>query len=185
MSASVELVRPCFALRDSYRELVAEVAAAGESPVPFVLAFAHDDFAAFLDRLDACARGIELPEGFVAHSTHWLVRDRCEVVGVANIRHSLTPALRREGGHIGYGIRPGARRQGFGSTILRLSLDHAAQLGITRALVTCAKANIGSAKAIVRNGGVLESEEFLPTRGELVQRYWIENGPDASARDRR
>jgi predicted acetyltransferase len=25
----------------------------------------------------------------------------------------------------------------------------------------------------VRNGGVLESEEYLANRGEVVQRYWI------------
>jgi len=173
MAQSVELVQPCATLRDSYRALLAEFVAAGEQFVPFVLAFEHDDFGAFLKRLDACARGMDLPDGFVAHSTYWLVRDHREVVGVSNIRHSLTDALRREGGNIGYGIRPSARRQGFGATILRKSLDRAAALGLKRVLVTCARSNTGSAKAILRNGGVLESEEYLPDRGEFVQRYWI------------
>jgi len=109
------------------------------------------------------------------------VRERSEVVGVANIRLALTAALRREGGNIGYGIRPSARRQGLGNAILRKSIDQAATLGLTRVLVTCAKANVGSSKAILRNGGVLESEEFLPDRGELVQRYWIESGRNAGA----
>ena len=170
----VELIRPTTTYRESYRELVAEFTAAGDKLVPFTLAFAHDDFEAYLYRLDACARGIGLPDGFVAHSTFWLVRDQAEVVGVSNIRHLLTPALRREGGNIGYGIRPSARRQGLGVTILRESLARASELGVTRVLVTCAKANIASAKAIVRNGGILESEEYLPDRGEIVQRYWIE-----------
>jgi predicted acetyltransferase len=172
---TIELVPPTAALRESYCSLVSEVIAAGEAFVPFVLEFEHDDFAAFLHRLDNCARGIALPEGFVAHSTYWLISDRATVVGVSNIRHSLTDALRREGGNIGYGIRPSARRRGFGTTILQKSLNRAAQLGLTRVLVTCGKENIGSAKAIIRNGGVLESEEYLPARGEIVQRYWIQN----------
>ncbi len=181
MSQALELVQPTFAFCDSYRDLVAEFAAAGEKFVPFVLAFEHDDFAAFLARLDACARGIDLPNGFVAHSTYWLVRDQSEVVGVSNIRHSLTAALRREGGNIGYGIRPSARRRGFGATILGKSLPQAAALGLSRVLVTCAKANEGSVKAILRNGGILDSEEYLPDRGELVQRYWIEGSSSARA----
>jgi predicted acetyltransferase len=178
---TIELVTPTTTFRESYCSLVSEVIAAGEAFVPFVLEFEHDDFGAFLRRLDDCARGIALPHGFVAHSTYWLVSERTTVVGVSNIRHSLTDSLRREGGNIGYGIRPSARRRGFGTTILQKSLNRAAQLGLTRVLVTCGKENVGSVKAIVRNGGVLESEEYLPARGEIVQRYWIRNESRAEA----
>jgi predicted acetyltransferase len=181
MTQSVELVRPNSTLRDSYRALVTEFAASGEKLVPFVLAFEHDDFDAFLCRLNDCSRGINLPDGVVAHSTYWLVRDQAEVLGVSNIRHSLTDALRREGGNIGYGIRPSARRQGLGITILRKSLDRAAEIGLDRVLVTCGKANIGSAKSILHNGGVFDSEEYFSDRGETVQRYWIVNGPGSGA----
>ena len=172
MSALV-LVPPSAHLRDSYRALVAEFVAYGNALVPFTLSFDHTDFDAFLSQLADCAKGVSVPEGFVAHSTFWLVRDWTEVVGVSNIRHSLTPALLRDGGSIGYGIRPTARRQGLGTAILRLSLLRAAHLGVGRALLTCAKQNVASAGVIVRNGGVMESEEFLPDRGEVVQRYWI------------
>ncbi len=178
---TLELVPPDMAYRDSYRGMVAEVAAAGESPVPFVLGLEHDDFAALLGQLQDCARGIGIPAGFVAHSTWWLVRNHAEVVGVSNIRHALTDGLRREGGNIGYGIRPSVRRQGLGIAILRKSLARAAERGMQRVLVTCAKANVGSARSIVRNGGVLESEEYLPARGEIVQRYWIETPYDSAA----
>jgi len=171
-----ELVRPSARWRDSYRALVAEFTAASEKLIPFTLSFAHDDFEAMLRRLEACAEGIEVEKGFVAHSTYWLVRDHAEVVGVSNIRHALTAGLRREGGNIGFGIRPSARRQGLGSMLLRQSLIRAAELGLTRVLVTCAKSNLASSGVIVSNGGILESEEYLPDRGEVVQRYWIENG---------
>ena len=82
----------------------------GEALVPFPLAFENEDFSAFLGKLSACARGEGIPEGFVPHSTYWLVRDGSEVIGVSNLRHRLTKALRFEGGHIGYGVRPTARR---------------------------------------------------------------------------
>jgi predicted acetyltransferase len=143
MTQTIELVRPNSSLRDSYRGLVAEFEASREKLVPFVLGFEHDNFDAFLALLDDCARGVDLPIGFVAHSTFWLVRDRTSVVGVSNIRHALTNALRREGGNIGYGIRPSVRRQGLGIAILQQSLRRASEIGLSRVLVTCAKTNVG------------------------------------------
>lgn len=167
------LVPPSAHLCDSYRELIREFVDHGNPLVPFTLSFDNTDFDAFLSKLADCAKGVGVPHGFVAHSTFWLVRDWTEVVGVTNIRHTLTPALLRQGGSIGYGIRPTARSQGLGTAILRLSLLRAAGLGVERALLTCDKENAASATVIVRNGGVLESEEFLPDQGEVVQRYWI------------
>ena len=172
-SPRLDLVEPSARLRDSYRGLVAEFAAAGERRIPFVLDFDHSDFDALLARLYACSRGVGLPEGFVSHSTFWLVEDDALVVGVSNIRHSLTPSLLREGGHVGYGVRPSARRRGLGHEILRQSLLRARELGIGDVLVTCAATNVASARVIARNGGVLESQAFLPERNEVVQRYWI------------
>ena len=40
-------------------------------------------------------------------------------------------------------------------------------------LMTCDKDNIGSAKSIVKNGGVLENE-FVNADGQIEQRYWID-----------
>lgn len=42
--------------------------------------------------------------------------------------------------------------------MLSLSLSIAKDLGIKRALITCDKENIGLAKTIKNNGGVLENE---------------------------
>lgn len=169
----VELVTPSGALRDSYRGLVNEFVKQNESLVPFVLRFEHCDFDALLARLDACSRGIGLPGGFVPHSTYWLIENGVHVIGVSNIRHALTPALRREGGNIGYGIRPSARRQGYGTELLRLSLLRARQIGLEEALLTCAKSNLASVNVILANGGVLVDEAYLANRGGIVQRYLI------------
>jgi predicted acetyltransferase len=106
MAQSVELVRPSALFRDSYRGLVAEFTEASEKLIPFTLAFEHIDFEALLRRLDACAQGIEVSKGFVAHSTHWLVRNQTDVVGVSNIRHTLTAALRRGAATLDLGSGP-------------------------------------------------------------------------------
>lgn len=185
MTVSVELVRPSMEFRDSYCGLVAEFVEAGDQLVPFTLSFEHSDFVVFLSKLAGCARGIGLPNGFVSHSTFWLIRNHIEVVGVSNIRHSLTPSLRSDGGNIGYGIRPTARRQGLGIAILKNSLLRAGELGLARVLLTCAKQNVGSIRTIVHNGGQLESEEYLEDREEIVQRYWIENDNNVSGREQR
>jgi predicted acetyltransferase len=169
----IELVRPTAALEASYRGHVAEFLARGEPLIPFPIGFDLSDFGALLMRLDDCSRGVGIPEGFVAHSTFWLVRNGTEVVGVSSLRHSLTPMLLREGGNIGYGIRPSARGQGFGTEILRRTLERAVAIGLNEALVTCDKANVASARVILGNGGVLDSEIFLEERGVLLQRYWI------------
>src|SRR5687768_9146250 len=117
----MQFVEPHATWQDSYRDLVREFQDAGEPLIPFTLAFPNDEFPAFLARLAACARGEGLPPGFVPYSTYWLVNDS-QVVGVANLRHSLTDALRRVGGNIGYGVRPSARRRGFASELLRCTL---------------------------------------------------------------
>ena len=166
------LVRPDAEWRESYRAFVREVAARGEPFVPFPLGFPHEHFDGLLAQLAACERGVGIPEGFVPHSTFWLVAEG-EVVGVSNLRHRLTESLRAEGGHIGYGVRPSARGRGFGKRLLALTLGEAARLGIDRALLTCAKANTASSGVILANGGVLEDESFRESRGEVVQRWWV------------
>ncbi len=177
MGQELRLEEPSASFRDSYCGLVREFVEAGEPLHPFPLSFPHDDFPKLLERLSACARSEGLPPGFVAHSTYWLVLDGSEVVGVSNLRHELTEKLRREGGHIGYCIRPSAPGKRFATEMLRQTLGRARALGLSEVLITCSKANEPSVRTILRNGGVLASEEFLPELEELCQRYWISLGP--------
>src|SRR5262249_33820726 len=104
--------------------------------------------------------------GWVPGTTLWYV-DSDEYVGTLQIRHTLTPELRRIGGHIGYEVRPSARRRGHATRMLALSLPIAHELGIDPALVTCDVTNTASRKVIETNGGQLESEDAQK------RRYWV------------
>jgi len=75
-------------------------------------------------------------------------------------------------GHIGDSIRPSERRKGYATAMIGLALKEAKALGIDRVLMCCDKENIGSAKSIMKNGGVLENEVVVD--GVVEQRYWIE-----------
>jgi predicted acetyltransferase len=171
--SSLSLEVPAIEYRDTYRSLVAEFLDRGEPLIPFPLGFPNDDFESFLAELVACSRGVGSASTWAPHSTYWLVRDGHEVVGVSNLRHRLTDMLRREGGHIGYGVRPSARGRGLSRELLRQTLLRARAKGIEDVLITSSKTNKRSVATILANGGALESEEFLPEVGRIVQRYWI------------
>jgi predicted acetyltransferase len=56
---------------------------------------------------------------------------------------------------------------------LFLGLKRIRDIGIEKVLVTCDKDNIGSAKTIQRNYGILENELFDEESNKMIQRYWI------------
>lgn len=56
--------------------------------------------------------------------------------------------------------------------MIALALKECKKLGIERVLMCCHKDNIGSAKSIINNGGILENE-VLDEDNVLTQRYWI------------
>ena len=113
------------------------------------------------------------PPNLVPGTVYFAVYNN-KIVGTIAIRYRLNDDLLRYGGHIGYGVRPSERRKGYATKMLALALEECKKLGITRALITCDKSNIGSARTIQKNGGVLENEVIDDEDGEILQRYWIE-----------
>lgn len=114
-----------------------------------------------------------LKDGWVPDTTLFcLDKDRDIFVGAVNIRHYLNDKLLQTGGHIGDGIRPSERRKGYATAMIALALQECKKLGINKVLMCCAKDNIGSAKSIMNNGGVLENE--VEVDGHIEQRYWIQ-----------
>ncbi|MGA2012191.1 MAG: GNAT family N-acetyltransferase [Solirubrobacteraceae bacterium] len=94
------------------------------------------------------------------------------IVGRASIRHELNDHLAAVGGHSGYGVRPGSRRRGYASEIVRQSLTVARAEVVGRVLLIYDDANVELAAMIERSGGVLE-ERRVAEDGSRMHRYWI------------
>jgi len=169
----LSLIEPTEALQAEYEAYCREFAGVSEIPGSGSMA-TSDAFAEGVRRCLEHGQGRNLPEGWVPAHTFWLVRNARTLIGLVDLRHALTPSLEREGGHIGYSVRPTEQRKGYATRMLSMTLEKARQLGLRRVLITCDKKNVASARVIQKCGGVLENEipSCLPGR-ETTQRYWI------------
>ncbi len=170
----LRLERPAVHLRAAFLEALQDYARAGEVARHEAYRPAADDFADYCDLLLQNERGRRLPGQLVPVSTFWMVDGEGRVAGIVRIRHRLDPVLEVRGGNIGYDVPPSRRRQGNGRRLLELGLVEAANLGLTRALLTCDDDNIGSIRIIEGCGGVLQDVRALRGLRAAVRRYWIE-----------
>lgn len=121
------------------------------------------------------------PAGRVPCTSRWIVEDDWEdggpLLGFIALRHALNPFLFDQGGHIGYSVRPAARRRGTATAALALALGAAQRRGIDPVLVTCLEDNEASRRIIEAAGGQYEDSR------EGHRRYWIGRGPVPTAPD--
>lgn len=169
-----ELIDPTVRLQASFLTVVREFHEDHVYPTPWFikdvdpLALADTAaFAAYVTRVlserdDAAGRA----DRFVPMTTLWWAEGD-QMLGRLAIRHRLTPPLEKAGGHIGYDVRPSARRQGHATAMLAAALPVAHSLGITRALLTCDETNTASQRVIETNGG-----QFIDRVGDK-RRYWV------------
>lgn len=164
-----KLIEPTEALNSELLAMAEEYRAGGDERFREVL----EDFSGYMRQVSFYAAGVNLPPDHVRSDTFFLARGET-IIGRSALRHQLTPALEHEGGHIGYDIRPSARRRGYGTFILALTLEKARSLGLERALLTCDTDNIASARIIEKNGGALAGRVVSQRSGRLISQYWIE-----------
>ena len=161
-------------LSEKYRshltEMMDEWTQTNETIVPYsIRRIDYRDFDRYLQGFEEEQKGLP---GFVPATTFFGLDPEKDIfVGAVNIRHRLNVALLLNGGHIGDGVRPSERRKGYATKMIALAKDECRKLDLDRVLMVCDKQNIGSAKSIVKNGGVLENE--IEVNGVIEQRYWI------------
>lgn len=134
-------------------------------------------FAVWLATLRADAENpAPRPPNHVPQTVLWWVEGD-ELLARVGIRHRLNQRLRIYGGHIGYWVRPSARRQGHAGAAFRAALEVAGRLGIDPALLTCDHDNLPSRRVIEGAGGVFEQ------RLREKRLYWVPTRPWASSAD--
>ncbi len=104
--------------------------------------------------------------------TYWWITEGEEVLGGIALRHESHPLVPRAG-HVGFGIRPTARRRGLASWALGHVLEEAHRLGMDDVLAICEVDNTASAKTLERHGGILETTP----NGSPVLRYRMHTVP--------
>lgn len=166
----LKLVKLSAEYRGQLNEMMEEWTQTGENIVPYAIRrLDYRNFEYYLENLEVK----DTSGGLVPDSTFFcLDEERNIFVGAVNIRHDLNEYLLRSGGHIGDGVRPSERRKGVATAMIALALEECRRLGINRVLMVCDKDNVGSARSIQKNGGVLENE--ILDDGVWEQRYWID-----------
>lgn len=170
----MKLVSPSPELEQAYLDYISEWEKIEEEIVPYAARREGLSYSELLSRWEFESTEMVRDKGLVPASLFFYMDDENRMIGALHIRHELNEYLLNYGGHIGYGIRPQERKKGHAIKMLEMSLPLAKELGMDRVLVCCDKINVGSARTIIKNGGILENEQAL--KNEIVQRYWINLG---------
>ena len=129
----------------------------------------------WLNKMELLGNSETCPSDRCIGKEYFLIRENDnKLVGMINLRWNLNEWMLRNGGHIGYGIRPTERRKGYNKISLYLCLLKAQELGLDKVLLTASDNNLGSIKTIFALGGVLENKvSDYEDEKVLMGRYWI------------
>lgn len=168
----LKLVEPSQRYLSSYREAYEECLRNNIDSYYFADSSSNDLF----EKFDNYKYERNLKPGRVGATYFWLVDDgRDYFIGEISIRHELTESLLCYGGHVGYGIRYSEWNKGYGTLMLKLALEKAKEMGLSKVLITCDDDNLASAKVMENNGAVLQDkiENIIDGRNVITRRYWI------------
>ena len=132
------------------------------------------DYKTWIDKVQKDCDIANIQEPNVPKLTYFYIREEDDkIIGMINIRLALNEELRKEGGHIGYSVRPTERNKGYATEMLKLGVEICNTRDISEVLVSCDKSNIASACVIHKCGGILKDEFYSDTYNETIQMYVI------------
>lgn len=171
--AELALREPDWGDRAAVEQYKREMLAAGDAAIDGGALLEELAFAPWLENVRRNRSRDTVRADWVVSTTFLALRKRDgALVGMLDVRHSLdNPFLRDCGGHIGYSVRPSERRKGYGAQILRLGLDYARRLGLSRVMLGCFDDNTASRRTILRCGGVLTEQKIRNDRA--VDVWWF------------
>lgn len=132
-----------------------------------------ESFATLVARLRGEADESRPAAAGLVHCSYWWITEDRAVLGAIALRHDLNDFLLAAGGHIGYGVRPSARRRGLAGWALGQVLLHAWERGMDRVLITCDVDNEASRRTIESCLGRME--DIRDTTVGPKCRYWVAN----------
>lgn len=132
----------------------------------------HKDYDIWLTNIHNRITATDLPEGFVQEA-FYLCYDGSEMVGVLNLKFTLTEYLLNYGGHVGYAVKPSRQGHGLATQMMHQCLDIARGMGMDKLLMVCDDGNYASEKVILRNGGQYEDSRYDAEESVNVKRYWV------------
>ncbi len=165
----VTLERPSLKLRDSYIECLKDFQK--EDPARPIHWSWLENFDLYLEWISNEAHQKNKDGEPAPQTTFWIVYEGNQAVGKLTLRHTLTSALEKIGGHFGYEVRPAFRRKGIASAAFALGLEKAKEIGLTDIYVTCDDDNLGSIGVLEGNGGKLLETYTLSDWPKPIRKY--------------
>lgn len=152
----LRLIKPDEKYYKQYKEMMDEWNMEGSRIAPWPLHLKYhtkEYFKEMLKRVEEVERGEKLIENAASSTTYWLYDDETnDLLGASNLRHYLTDDLLNRWGHIGYGIRPSARKKGYATQLLKLTMQEAKKMKIDKVLLGAYTGNIGSWRVMEKCG---------------------------------
>ena len=115
--------------------------------------------------------GQNIPEQMPRIYTYWCIEEE-QLVGEIQLRPFLTESQAKEWGHVSYAVRYSKWHQGYGTKLLKMSLDIAREFEINNVYIACRSDNMGSIRIIEKNMGRFV-HEFIDEEGMKNNLYLI------------